>query len=186
MTVELPLRKVLQIQDDSNNILTNKNISVREVSRLLGKYVAAAEAVPYAIIHYRALERDKNRALKNHCGGFDKPMTLSVEAKGDVTWWIINIVGSHVRILPLPIHRTIYSDASKWGWGATCDGTSTNGQWLAQEWLTYDINVLELMAAKWALLSFLSAEPEGSNSGYKGGCLFYYMDRLVYVLFSSF
>ena len=168
MTVELPSRKVLQIQADSKSILARKCISVREVSSLLGKYVAAAEAVPYAVLHYRALERDKNRALQNYCGDFDRPMALSEDARENIAWWISNIDGSYRHILPLPIQKIIYSDASKCGWGATCDGISTNGQWLAQEWLTFDINVLELMAAKWALLSFHSAESEGSNGENKG------------------
>ena len=40
------------------------------------------------------------------------------------------------------------------GWGATCNGLYANGQWLANEWETSDINTLELLAAKFALFSF--------------------------------
>ena len=154
MMISLPLRKVEKIEADSRRLLDNPSTTVREVASLLGQYVATAEAVPYATLHYRALERDKNKAIKYHRGDFDKTMTLSEGALTDITWWLLNIRSQKRSILPIPIDVTIYSDASKTGWGATLNGITTSGYWLLQEWLDYDINALELIAARLAILSF--------------------------------
>ena len=47
----------------------------------------------------------------------------------------------------------IQTDASKTGWGASCQGLSTRGVWSKQE-RSLHINVLERLAVKLALLSF--------------------------------
>ena len=53
----------------------------------------------------------------------------------------------------LPPDLTIFSDASKKGWGASCQGITTGGQWSSVE-KTWHINVLELKAVRLAILSF--------------------------------
>ena len=47
----------------------------------------------------------------------------------------------------------IQMDASKTGWGPSCQGLTTRGVWSKQE-RSFHINVLELLAVKLALLSF--------------------------------
>ena len=55
----------------------------------------------------------------------------------------------------------IESDASKLGWGASCQGISTGGPWSAQE-KSQHINCLELLAATLALQTFVKNEREVS------------------------
>ena len=47
----------------------------------------------------------------------------------------------------------IQTDASKTGWGAVCQGTTTGGIWSYQE-RTKHINILEFIAVKLAILTF--------------------------------
>ena len=56
-------------------------------------------------------------------------------------------------LLIVPPDLIIFSDASKKGWCASCQGITTGGRWSSVE-KTWHINVLELEAARLAILSF--------------------------------
>ena len=73
-------------------------------------------------------------------------------AKSDVLWWREHIFASSQFIHTPPVDLTIYSDASLAGWGAT-DSVRTIGDKWHDDNLPDHINVLELQAAKLALLS---------------------------------
>ena len=47
-------------------------------------------------------------------------MTLSAEALADVLWWQQNVRHSYSSLEPLQVAHTIYCEANKLGWGATC------------------------------------------------------------------
>ena len=154
MTNTLPERKVEKILAASRDVLSADRLCIRDIASLLGQYGATAEAVPYAILHFRELERCKNAALVEMRGNFEASLSLSPGARKDVAWWVSHLAHQKRYVQPLPVALTIYTDASKSGWGATCGSISTSGYWLEQEWLDADINVLELTAAKFALFSF--------------------------------
>ena len=66
-----------------------------------------------------------------------------------------NISGFNGKSFKEPkIDVYIESDASLTGWGALCDGQSTNGRWSPGE-LEYYINYLELLAGFHALQCFV-------------------------------
>ena len=74
--------------------------------------------------------------------------------ESDLEWWLSNSSQHNGR--PLQIGQwdlTIESDASKKGWGASCQGVNTGGPWSVQE-RTHHINYLELLAAFLALKPF--------------------------------
>ena len=71
-------------------------------------------------------------------------------------WWIDNAPHCNGRPIPAPTaDLVITSDASKTGWGTTCQGIHTGGPWGAQERAEH-INLLELKAAFLALQTFAS------------------------------
>ena len=53
-------------------------------------------------------------------------------------------------IINLASYKGSHTDASTKGWGATCNGISTEGMWSTQE-MKYQINILELLAVKLAI-----------------------------------
>lgn len=49
--------KILSIRKLCNEILDSKFTSLREIAKILGNFVWAVQAVPYAQSHYRALQK---------------------------------------------------------------------------------------------------------------------------------
>ena len=150
MTLTLTDRRKLNIVDICLKLLQDKRHKIRFVAKVIGMFVAALPAVTYGALHYRALEMNKNNALRNAKGDYNKFMFLSPEAIMDVHWWHTNIHSSQHFIHAPVVNTVIHSDASLDGWGAT-DSTDTAGNpWKEGEDLPH-INVLELYAAKLAL-----------------------------------
>ena len=80
------------------------------------------------------LQRDKNKALKENQGNWERHMRLSDGGKGDLQWWINNLSKQrgHIRVAPPSILLT--TDSSLTGWGAVCQEpnkaeTKTQGLW---------------------------------------------------------
>ena len=155
MTLTLTEEKKDKIKKLATKIISNTGLDIRTLAKFLGNLVASFEAVPHGPLHYRFLENDKINALKLNKGNFDAKVCLSPLAIDECHWWRDNIHTSFRTILPLPISHTIYTDASELGWGATDTVTTANGRWTIAE-QTQHINVLELMAIKFAVLSFIT------------------------------
>ena len=110
----------------------------------------------YGPLYYRTLERDKIRALQINNWEFDKRVSLTPEAKSELSWWITNVTGSHnVLTRELPT-CTLTTDTSKLGWGAVLSKQSTGGLWSSNESKRH-INYLELFAVFLGLQTFCSS-----------------------------
>jgi len=157
MTISLTEKKKENIIRICNNILNGENNTIRQVASLLGNMSASFEAVPYGRLYYRNLEADKIYWLKIHKGKFDEICHISKEGKQNIMWWRDNITSAIRSLHPTPaIDYTIFTDASRAGWGANDQNITINGRWNNQE-QQYHINVLEILAIYYALLSFLYA-----------------------------
>lgn len=150
MIMKLPEDKVQDITQVCVDLLNNENPSIRTVAMVIGKLVASLPAVQYGPLHYRALEKDKIRALKCNRGHFDRKMNLSLESRLELEWWI-----AHIKYMTAPMARDkprveVRTDASGAGWGATDLSSSTGGRWSAEEVRMAQhsgINYLETLAA---------------------------------------
>ena len=154
MTLALTTEKRIKIRKLAKEMLENKKPTIREVAKLVGNLVATSDAVPLAPRYYRKMEIDKAKALKMAKGNYKAKTVLSTEAISDLIWWINNLSTVFRSLLPLPITVTIFTDASKVGWGAAMNGKHTQGQWLITEWKEGNINVAETTAAYFALKAF--------------------------------
>ena len=151
MTVSLPEEKVLKVRKRAKELLERKNCKVRELAKAIGLFVSTRYAVPYCLAYTKCLERCKFLCL-NGTQDYERIVSLGVEAKNELCWW------SSTARFTSPIrsdsyHSTIYSDASKTGWGAKCGSLSTHGWWNDEEKDSH-INWLELKAALFGLQSF--------------------------------
>ena len=147
MTISLGENKVKLVKETGHMVLTCKDVSIRAVAQLIGRFVSCFPGVEYGPLFYRRLEHDKSMALKSQCGNFDAHMTLTQGAKDDIEWWIKN-VGSCPKLIshgnPDIILQT---DASSSGWGAKLvHGKSAGGRWAVPE-MSLHINELETKAA---------------------------------------
>ena len=150
MNVSLTEEKKGKIQLVAGQILGQELPIIREVAGLVGLLVAYTPAVEYAGAHFKALERDKIRALKRAKGNFNDYMWISVKGKEDILWWLENLDN------PREIRREdptveLFTDASMEGWGAHTGHDQTGGRWHHQE--IEHINVLELKAILFGLKS---------------------------------
>ena len=128
-------------------------MSIRDVTKILGRLTSAAVAVLPAPLQYRYLQRNQITEL-SQTGSFEEKITLSNLAKGELDWWIQNIALSNGKsLITLNPDLVISSDASKKGWGAACRHKSTGGPWSRRESEKH-INVLEILAAKLAIMTF--------------------------------
>ena len=87
-------------------------------------------------------------------GEFDDYVSLSRQAKQDLTWIICQLKCYNGKSFKqLPIDLVIVCDTSNSRWGAVCEGIETHGEWSLEE-LELHINVKELLAAFFAAQSF--------------------------------
>ena len=66
------------------NCLHSHQISIRELTRILGNIVASFAAVTFGPLHYRHLERDKISGLKYHKSKFGRKISLSAKTISEI------------------------------------------------------------------------------------------------------
>ena len=153
MRVYLTTERATSICNACTSLLNNPKPSIRDLARVIGLITASFPGVMYGPLHYRALDVNKTRALKNSKGDFEETVILSVNAIQELHWWTQNVLDSYNEISHGNPQIVITSDASKIGWGCTCGDMKTGGNWTPQEALSH-INVLEICAAYFALKTF--------------------------------
>ena len=153
MTLLLPDCKVESIKSHCNDLLALQEVSVRDLSQLIGKLTASIQAIFPGPLHYRHLQHLKHQALAQR-RSYDSTTPLSNEAKEELRWWLAHLNAWNGRaLLHPPPDIVIETDASRTGWGAVCQGVQTGGLWSQMERKLY-INCLELLAGSFAVKSF--------------------------------
>ena len=84
MTVRLPLEKKESILELYLSINKRSHITIRELSRLIGKLVATEPGVEYGQLRYKPLERIKEKHLILNNGNFDSTMIISRTCKSHI------------------------------------------------------------------------------------------------------
>ena len=153
MRVYLTTERATSIYKACSSLLNNPKPSIRDLARVIGLITASFPGVMYGPLHYRALDVNKTRALKNSKGDFEQTVILSENAILELHWWTKNVSDSYNEISHGNPQIVITSDASKIGWGCTCGDQKTRGNWTPQEALSH-INILEIRAAYFALKTF--------------------------------
>ena len=158
LTMRLTLKpgKPEQIKVLCDSAIRLHNISLRELSKILGNFSLAVQAVPYAQSHFRYLQSLFNDRYHKRSGAMNETVSLDTFCISELEWWRSNIEScSGNSIEELKPDLVIYSDASLSGWGATMNGAYASGPW-DTECKKKHINELELLAAFNALRSFES------------------------------
>lgn len=159
MIVSLPQEKVQKIVCQCQQMLVKSETTLRELYSLVGRLSSTAIAVLPAPLQYRALQRQQIQELGKG-KHFESLLTLSQGVKLELSWWVENLkLNNGKALVSSPPQLLMSSDASTQGWGAFCRGNKTGGPWTAQEKKLH-INVLELKAAKLAILTFTKLFPK--------------------------
>jgi hypothetical protein len=158
MVIRLPKRKRHDLRRACSSLLSappSALFSSRQLSRVLGKLVAAREGVKHAMLRARSLQRLQQEALAQH--GWDvRCISLSSEARLDLQWWIQTMRTPTACEIKLLEHElTIDHDASPWGWGAYLGDSPAGGLFTPAE-CRRSQNARELTGLVYALRSFES------------------------------
>ena len=154
LTLQLP-QKVNCLIQKCQKLLRSPLITLRQLSSVIGTLVSTAPAVFPAPLQYRYLQQQQINSLSQNLS-YESMISLNTYSREELKWWITNLKlynGRPIKIVQPKI--LITSDAAtSGGWGATCQGQCTGGQWDKDE-KGLHINILELIAAKLALRTFL-------------------------------
>ena len=119
MTVTMTEGKMQKIQSICKTLLEKHDCTIREFAMVIGNLVAAEPGVELAPIFYRRLEREKAKKLQLAKGNFEQTITLSQEARTDLTWWKDNAHFQSKDINKPEPQLTITTDSSDFAWGGT-------------------------------------------------------------------
>lgn len=156
MTMSLPERKLQDLQERCQMLLRKGETTARNLAKILGKMTAALRAILPAPLQYRHLQRLKSRALKIGGQSYESIIVLTPECKAELQWWIESVPLWNGRSVMKPspdLAIKMATDASQAGWGAHCNGVTTQGLWTADERKLH-INALEMKAVVFAVKSF--------------------------------
>ena len=156
MTVTLTDEKKAKLLKIIDDVLSKSFVKIRTVASLIGNMVSTFPGSLYGPLYYRTIECDKNKALKQNKGNFEKNMELSLESIEEILWWKRNTPSMTAPIQWPPISKELSTDASgKNGWGASLSGTLPIGGTWTDDQLHLHINVKEMLAILYAVRSFV-------------------------------
>lgn len=160
MTISLPLDKrsyILQLMQKFSHLSTCK---IRDLAHLIGVLTSACPAVRYGWTYTKILERLKFLSLQGN-ENYDTRIKIPKNILPDLKWWSENIMIASNPLTVKNFDLEIFTDASKVGWGAYCDGRRAGGEWKIEE-RDFHINYLELLAVFLGLKCFVR-EKENLN-----------------------
>ena len=156
MSVTPPQDKKEKVKQSIQKLLWLEKPKIRMVASVLGFLNDVCKGSEYGSAYTKNLEIQKIKFLKwSTKKGFDGKMKLSQPCKDDLCWWLQNIDSASKSVGFPEVRTTLETDASLQGWGACVGELSTGGRWSFQESKLH-INVLELLAVKFALRSLCS------------------------------
>jgi ribonuclease HI len=141
-------------------------VRCRELASLLGELNFLRAQFPMASLYMSVLNATKTKGVRAR--GWSGSTRLTPLLTGEIKWWLKTIKHNHPRRwVEEGATTTITTDASPWGWGATCDRRDEDrrlawGTW-AEEQRSSSSNQKELMATIRALRAFLPSIPPGST-----------------------
>ena len=107
--------------------------------------VSSFPAVEHGPLYYRSLDIEKIESLRQTKGNFPSEISLSVNSREELQWWIANLPFSCKAISHGEADIVIQTDASSQGWGGVHGDQRAGGRWTPTEALNH-INYLELLA----------------------------------------
>lgn len=148
--IDLPDEKRKNIRLMANKLIATPSCKIEFLAQFIGKLVAYCPAVEYGWLHVKMFEKAKIEALIRTHDDYKSHTSLPDYVFEDLHWWRSNIDQAHNPIKTYIFHKTIFTDASLTGWGATDGSREIHGFWSPEE-ASHSINFLELLTVKLAL-----------------------------------
>ena len=156
-TLALTKEKMEKLILKCQNLLSHPQTTVLELTKLIGLMSSTVKAVLPARLRLRYLQQQQIQSINQACS-YQAEIVLNSLSKQELLWWVENLRLNNGRSLrQKESNLVIQTDVPKSGWGAFCNGVSTQGKWSEKE-ENLHINVLELIAAKFAILTFTEGQ----------------------------
>ena len=150
-----PLPKMrIKVQSVLQHWMANPNITARDLHRLLGMLVFMASLVRRGRLRLRPVQWWAATAWCQRTGNWSDRIQVPQWVLSEVAWWSYPAVLQGLPLAARETEVTLFTDASRSGWGARLGSHSTQGQWSASQRLCH-INVLEMQAVIYAVRDFL-------------------------------
>ena len=154
-TVRPTLEKSKKAEKVTSGLLKARKPTIKQVASVLGLTNDLCKGSDFGGTYNKRLEIEKIEALKRAGRlNFKARMKLSERARSDLKWWLTNVRHCKRKIRVTPPSRTISTDASGLGWGASLSEVRTGGRWSISE-ASLHINVLELKAIELSIQALL-------------------------------
>ena len=98
MTIELTEENKDIIYEECKCLINKDQAKIRTVARVIGLIISSFSTTELGKLHYRLLEMEKIRHLKDAKGNFDCSMPITIEMKEELNWWCSNI-HSQIRLI---------------------------------------------------------------------------------------
>ena len=118
---------------------------ILHLAEVIWLMVSSFSAVEHGPLYYRSLDTEKIESLRQTKGNFSSEISLSVNSRKELQWWIANLPFSCKAISHGEADIVIQTDASSQGWGGVHGDQRAGGRWTPTEALNH-INYLELLA----------------------------------------
>lgn len=155
MIISLPLEKRQKVFLLIKELLNTRKCSIRFLARVIGILVSSCPAIKYGWLYTRALERFKTKCLVSKKYNYNAFIEIPPELNSDLLWWKKSVFTCSNQIRKDVFDLEIFSDASRSGWGISCDNQTSHGWWLPEDQPQH-INFLELKSAFLGLKIFAS------------------------------
>ena len=106
MTLTLPLEKVQKIKNQCLEIYQAQEITLLELTRLLGTLASTIQAILPARLQFRYLQQQQISTLRK-CVSFMTKVKLNPLAKEELAWWIKNLELSNGRSILFNLPHSI-------------------------------------------------------------------------------
>ncbi|XP_057332052.1 uncharacterized protein LOC130671926 [Microplitis mediator] len=150
--VELTVDKRVHLSKLLTEFISKRINWIRDLSELLGKLVAACPGIDYGWLYLRPLEGFKSISLVRNNFDYDVNVTIPEYLLQDLHWWIEKLKVGSSKIKKVELGKTIFTDASDTGSGATDGINNIHGFWMGDQ-EHWHINYKELYMVKLALES---------------------------------
>ena len=154
--------RFLAINQAIADIIYNRQCPASHFLRLLGLMASCIDTVPYGRLHMRPIQIYLLYFWRPHIDGLHFKIPVFPILATHLMWW--QQERNIFRGVPLqgyPHNKVLWTDASKWGWGAHLGTHQVAGQW-TKELINHHINWLEMRAVWNALIEF-QEEIQGEN-----------------------
>lgn len=121
MEITLSATKVESIKRICTDMISKTEVSIQELSSLIGTLNATVEAVIPASLYVRELQMFQTKCLLKSKRNYQQMIILPQTSRGEINWWLQQLEhwnGKQIRLSSNP-DLVIETDASKTGWGGS-------------------------------------------------------------------